>query len=270
MTGSFTRLLACAAALVLVAVSTPGRVLAQDVETIVIQDSKPLLETGLRLADQTVLAPQPVPGRTTPQVPDLPTSHGNIDYKGLLADSFVMATIQHTFRIATEYRTREALKGPFWEDYAHALTIWRGWDDGDTIRVNYLGHPAMGSFSAFIFENNDLVSQSTSFGQPGYGRAKWRQFLFANVYSLQFELGPYSEASIGNVDQAVIDHIMTPVVGLGWSCVEDYVDAKWISKLRRNHGKLAKLVATFATPTHSLANIAAFKAPWYRARPIVD
>lgn len=270
MYGSISRHVARAGVLALLVVLAPGWLLAQDVETIVIQDSKPLLDTAMRLADQTVLAPQPVPGRLTPQVPDLPEARGNINYKGLLADSFVMATIQHSFRIATEYRTREALKGPFWEDYAHALTIWRGWDDGDTIRVNYLGHPAMGAFSAFIFENNDLVSQSTYFGQPGYGRAKWRQFLFANVYSLQFELGPYSEASIGNVDQAVIDHIMTPVVGIAWSTVEDMVDAKWISKLRRNHGKLANLVATFATPTHSLANIAAFKVPWYRARPVVD
>ena len=200
----------------------------------------------------------------------VPNSHGNVDYRGLLADSFTFLTMQHSFRIAAEYRTRQALKGPFWDDYAHALTVWRGFGDGDTVRVNYIGHPAMGSTSAFIFANNDLVSQSTSIGRPGYGRAKWRQFLFANLYSLQFELGPYSEASIGNVDQALVDHIVTPTVGTAWSVVEDLIDAKCIAKLRRSHPKWAKALATFATPTHSLANIAGLKAPWYRVRPQVD
>ena len=245
----------------------PGGLFAQDVETIVIEDDTALVQSALRLTDQTVLDPQRVPGGFQSLASDVPKSRGNIDYRGLLADSFGFLTMQHSFRIASEYRTREALKGPFWEDYAHALTVWRGFGDGDTFRVNYLGHPAMGSTSAFIFANNDAVSQATSYGQPGYGRAKWRQFLFANLYSLQFELGPYSEASVGNVDQALIDHILTPTVGTAWSVVEDMIDAKWIAKLRRNHPRWANAVATFATPTHSLANVAGLKAPWYRPHP---
>ena len=155
------------------------------------------MQSALRLTDQTILDPQKVPGGFQSLARDVPKSRGNIDYGGLLADSFGFLTMQHSFRIASEYRTRQALKGPFWEDYAHALTVWRGFGDGDTFRVNYLGHPAMGSTSAFIFANNDAVSQATSYGQPGYGRAKWRQFLFANLYSLQFELGPV----LGGVDR---------------------------------------------------------------------
>jgi hypothetical protein len=250
----------------------PDRVTAQTaphqpatIEAIEVETTGPLLEQASRLAEQAPPAPQ----RPSPDLPSdgrVP-ERGNIDYRGLIADSVRMLTIQHSFRIATEYRTREALKGPFFEDYVHALSIWRGWDDDDTLRVNYLGHPAMGSFSAFIFANNDLVSQSTGFGQPGYGRAKWRQFLFANVYSLQFELGPYSEAAIGNVDQAVIDHVMTPVAGTAWSVVEDVIDVKLIAKLRRSHPKWANALATFATPTRSLANVAGLKAPWYRPGP---
>jgi hypothetical protein len=232
--------------------------------------AQPVLDTGLRLVDQAVPESQHPPGKPAPSFPGLPRTRGNIDYAGLLADSFTMATIQHTFRIATEARTRQALKGPFWDDYVEAISTWRGWGDDDTVRVNYFGHPAMGSFSAFIFANNDLVSRSTSFGQPGYGRAKWRQFLFANVYSLQFELGPYSEASIGNVDQALIDHLLTPTVGIAWSTVEDVIDVKLLAKLRRNHKNWANALAPFITPTRSLSNIAAFKVPWYRERPIVD
>ena len=235
------------------------------IEAIEIDTTGPLLKQASQLAEQVPLAPQhPSP---IPPADARATARGNIDYRGLLADSFRMLTLQHTFRIATESRTREALKGPFFDDYVHALSIWRGWDDDDTIRVNYLGHPAMGSFSAFLFANNDVVSQSTGYGQPGYGRAKWRQFLFANVYSLQFELGPYSEAAIGNVDQAVIDHVLTPVVGTAWSVVEDVIDVKLVEKLRRNHPKWANALATFATPTRSLANVAGLKAPWYRPGP---
>ena len=154
----------------------------------------PVLDAALRAADQVVRVPQPADRHgQRHRSPESPPIGGNIDYRGLLADTFTDVTIQHAARIATESRTREALKGPFWDDYVHALSIWRGWGDRDTTRVNYFGHPAMGLVSAFIFANNDLVSQATSFGQPGYGRAKWRQFLFANVYSLQFEVGPCSK-----------------------------------------------------------------------------
>ena len=268
MRSSSCRLLLAALTSGVIAVATATPLSAQDVETVVLPDARPLLESGVRLADQVAVPPPPAPGQA-PLTP--PWTHsGNIDYSRLLADSFTMLTIQHTFRIAAEARTRQALKGPFWEDYLEAVTTWKGFHDDDTIRVNYVGHPAMGSFSAFIFANNDLVSKSTSFGQPGYGRAKWRQFLFANVYSLQFELGPYSEASIGNVDQAVLDHVLTPTAGVAWSVVEDVIDVKLLARLRRNHKNWANALAPFVTPTRSLANIAAFRWPWYRERPIVD
>jgi hypothetical protein len=261
------RLLTPAFALVALLLAAPP-LTAQTAETVAIPDTRPLLELGMQLAEQVPPQPQ-APPATKPSAQFVTGSKGTIDYAGLLADSFTMLTIQHTFRIAAEAKTRRALKGPFWEDYFEALSIWRGWDDDDMFRVNYFGHPAMGAFSAFVFANNDEVSKNTNFGEPGYGRAKWRQFLFANVYSLQFELGPYSEASIGNVDQALIDHILTPTVGIAWSSVEDMIDAKLLAKLRRNHKNWANVLASFITPMHALANVAGFKHPWYREKPLV-
>ena len=52
-------------------------------------------------------------------------------------------------------------------------------------------------------------------------RAKSKQFLFATVYSVQFELGPVSESSLGNIHQAWIDLAVTSTQGTVWSVYED-------------------------------------------------
>jgi len=214
-------------------------------------------QAGIAPPGQTTQFPPPPP---TLQVGSRPADR--TDWSGVLADSLVLLAMQHTYRIGWEARTREALKGPFWEDYWEAVTTWRGWSDGDLFRNNWIGHPAMGSASAFIYANNDPRTQRAEFWSREYASAKWRQFLFANLYSLQFELFLLSEAAIGNVDQAVEDHVITPTLGVAWSVVEDWMYVKWLSGLKQRKPALGNFLITFLNPTRSVANISALRYPW--------
>lgn len=211
---------------------------------------------------QKVPFPPAAPPSPAPSLQAGPRDPNRTDWGGVLLDSLVMLTIQHTYRVGWEARTREALKGPFFEDYFEALTLWRGWDDGDLFRNNWIGHPAMGSAAAFIYANNDPRTRRTEFWSRDYASAKWRQFLWSNLYSLQFELGIASEASIGNVDQAIQDHVITPTLGVAWSVVEDWLYVKWLSGLTARKPALGNTLTSFLNPTRAMANICAFRYPW--------
>ena len=62
---------------------------------------------------------------------------------------------------------------------------------------------------------------SVEFGRSkGYWASMGKSAAWITGYSLQFEFGPISEASIGNVGMTPdrrgwVDHVVTPVVGFG-------------------------------------------------------
>jgi hypothetical protein len=108
--------------------------------------------------------------------------------------------IQHSFRIATERSSRANLKGPFFPDYFTSASALHGWKDGDPYIVNYVGHPMMGAVKGFIYVQNDPRGKGQVFGaSPGYWKSRLRALAFSAAYSVQFELGPISESSVGNV-----------------------------------------------------------------------
>jgi hypothetical protein len=63
------------------------------------------------------------------------------------------------------------------------------------------------------------------------------------LYSLQFELGPISEASLGNSrgtplyphPTSYVDLVITPTVGTGWMVGEDLADRHLIVPLERRY-----------------------------------
>jgi hypothetical protein len=99
---------------------------------------------------------------------------------------------------------------------------------------------------------------------------------FAAVYSLQFELGALSEASIGNVGMnpataGWVDHVMTPVGGLAIMMAEDLLDRFVVGPIeRRTNSVLVRAMARMLlNPARATANVAAVQTPWYRAdRPL--
>lgn len=185
--------------------------------------------------------------------------------------------IQHAFRMATEAGSRADLQGPFIKDYFTTVTKLRGWDDGDPFIVNYIGHPMMGSVTGYIQIQNDPRGIGQELGMSkGYWKSRLKAFGWSFVYSTQFELGPVSEASLGNVGirpydgrkhpMAYVDIAVTPVVGTAWLVGEDALDKYLIRQLDQkiDNKVLRLLLRSFLNPTRSMANILRGKYPWYR------
>lgn len=199
---------------------------------------------------------------------DESNEEGNINFRGLINESLIFLALQHSYRISTEEKTRKELGGSFFKDWSRSLKI-NGWDDGGSFFTNFVAHPMMGSTSVFIFANNDEVSQEAEFWSGNYVRAKKRQLIFALIYSTQFEFGLISESSIGNIGKygkhGWVDLVITPTAGIAWSVAEDAADRFILDRIRNEKPKLANTLSILMTPTKSLANIFAFRAPWYRS-----
>jgi hypothetical protein len=89
------------------------------------------------------------------------------------------------------------------------------------------------------------------------------------AYSTQFEIGPISEASIGNVGMrrpkmAVVDLVVTPVGGFTVMLLEDYLDKRFVSRLEQDGGLKARFFRVALNPSRSLANLLRWKRPSYR------
>ncbi len=99
--------------------------------------------------------------------------------------------------------------------------------------------------------------------------------LWSFVWSLQFELGPFSESSLGNVFERCpwcarsvgwVDIVATPLVGVGVLSVgEDALDRWVIKKLELRTNKVGRGVLRIVlNPTRSFAMLMALKKPWHR------
>ncbi len=199
------------------------------------------------------------------------TASQRVNWNGVLKQSGLFLGIQHGFRLATEKGTRE-MKGAFFPRFAQAVGNLHGWGDGDPFLVNYVGHPMQGSVSAYIWANNDGRYRGVEFGRdPRYWKSRLRATAWSFAYSSQFEIGPVSEASIGYIQasypqQGFVDHVVTPVIGMGWMIAEDAIDKYLIEpfEARVNNFWARILVRGWLNPTRSMANMMAFRAPWVR------
>ena len=166
-----------------------------------------------------------------------------VDWAGVFREASRFLAVEHAFRCATEYDTRNA-KGQFIGGYANSLTNLHGWADGDPFYVNYVGHPIQGAVAGYIWAQNDRRYRAVEFGKdPMYWKARFRSAAFAWAYSAQFEIGPVSEASIGYVQayfpqQGFVDHVITPSIGLAWMIGEDSVDRYIIEPVYDNYNAL--------------------------------
>jgi hypothetical protein len=147
-----------------------------------------------------------------------------------------------------------------------------GWNDGDPFYVNYVGHPMQGAVSGYIWTHNDRGYRDIQFGQNRkYWKGKLRGAAYSYIYSVLFEIGPISEATIGGIqslypEQGFVDHVVTPVIGLGWSIAEDAIDQYFIRYVERRTSKrlTRALVRGGLNPARSMANVMTFRLPWHR------
>lgn len=188
-----------------------------------------------------------------------------------IKQSLVFLGVQHGYAM-TQPKTRHDLKGPFFKDYARSVKSLHGWEDGGRFFTNYVAHPLQGSFLGFIQVQNDPNGLNLSYNESdAYWRSRLKALAWSAAWSTQFEIGPISQASIGNVGlhgkQTYVDLVVTPIGGFGLLVLEDIVDKHIIRIIeRRNSGSFAIRIVTrtFLNPTRSVANLLRFKAPWYR------
>lgn len=179
--------------------------------------------------------------------------------------------IEHSFRL-TQAKTRSEFRGKFFIDYGQAVTNIRGWGDGDGPFTNYVAHPMQGAVAAFIQIQNDPAGIGREFGRGGaYWRSRLRSMAWSAAYSAQFEIGPISEATIGNVGKqrgtaGYADLVVTPIGGLGMTVLEDAVDRFIIGRFESPNASLGRqrFLRVALNPQRSLANLLRFKRPWHR------
>ena len=191
-------------------------------------------------------------------------------------DSLKLLALEHTSRIAFQEKTRRELDGPFWRDYRQSLRIPRQWEDSDAWWVNYIGHPIHGAAAGYLWIDHDAGAPQELSLKRSYWGSRARATAWAAAYSLQFEFGPLSEASIGNVGiksetTGWVDHVVTPVGALGLIVAEDALD-RYLVKVfeQRVHNRVlrAALRLTF-NPGRTLSNTASGRVPWHReGRPL--
>lgn len=192
-------------------------------------------------------------------------------WRNAMTDSLRLLIMQHMLRMA-QARTRDEFGGPFFKDYHRSVRIPNSWGDGDGWLINYVGHPIQGAATGFIWVANDPRSRRDEFGfNRDYWTTRWRALAWSTGYSLQFEFGLLSEASIGNVglNRGTIgwtDHVITPLGGTAWMVAEDAIDrflVRWVE--RRTRQPLVRIVARMVfNPSRSVANVAQGAAPWHR------
>ena len=205
-------------------------------------------------------------------VANTPKRETGIDWSHLAQGTLTFLTVQNAFRCATEQGTRDGFSMPFWQGYLNAVGNLHGWADGDPFLVNYVGHPMQGAVSGFIWQHNDRAYRDVEFGaNTRYWKAKLRGAAFAYLYSVQFEIGPFSEASIGHIQalypqQGFVDHAVTPSMGLAWTIAEDSLDRYVIRfvEARTANPYVRLLVRSWLNPSRSMANVMNAELPWHR------
>lgn len=199
-------------------------------------------------------------------------------WKPALVQSGIFLGFQHGFRVVAQQGTRSQLKGPFFRDWRRTVKNLRGWDDGNGFVINYVAHSLQGAVTGRIFVmNSDRASKQTFGKSKQYWESRLKALAWSTAWSAQFELGPVSEASIGNVGlrpkpsghsgMAYVDLVVTPVLGtsllIGEDAIDKHVLKNWLERKGRSRRSI-KILRSFLTPTTTIGNLLRLKVPWKR------
>jgi hypothetical protein len=207
-----------------------------------------------------------------------------VSWSRVLGESFIFLAAQHGGNIAMDSDTRNQLThGDFWAKYEYCVKHyrWSRWKDDDPFGVDYIGHPMMGAVTSSIYEQNDPKQRALMYeNSQRYWMGRLRAMAYSAAYSAQWKIGPASEASVGNTginyyirardgvytnETGMQDFFFTPIGGLAWNVGEDAIDRFILSRVRRGtRNKWLLLASSLSTPGKSAANVARFRAPYYR------
>ena len=194
-------------------------------------------------------------------------------WRSAITQSLMFLAIQHGYAF-TQLKTREALKGSFFKDYAKSVKSLHGWADGGRFFTNYIAHPMQGAFTGFIQIQNDPKGLRERFGtSKDYWQSRLKALAWTAAWSTQFEIGLISQASIGNVGlkgkQTYVDLVMTPLGGTAMLISEDAIDRFVMENIERRTKNFYIIAFSrmLLSPTRTIANLFRFRMPWYRDRP---
>ena len=225
-----------------------------------------LILTHLEALDKQPGTPDKVSSQSAPP----PQVNEGFDWSRAMREWAMFLAWQHSVRLFQE-KTRAEFGGPFWSDYVQSLGAVGGWGDGDSGLTNYVLHPWMGAVSGYIQVQNDPTGRPLQFGMNrAYWHSRGLALAAAAIYSVQFEWGPVSEASIGNVGMhpgtmGLVDMFVTPLAGFGLIVGEDIIDRYILEKGEAHWGRTkVRLLRSLLNPNRSVANIFRIKPPWKR------
>lgn len=234
-------------------------------------EAAPDTATLLWRESQAVAAQGPVPAPRSgpPLTPEGKTPR----FSKVLLYSLELTFYEHVMRVATQDFTRSELEGPYFQDWFDSVHFPKKWNDLDSWEVNYLGHAIHGSAATRIWLEQKEPKATT---KAQYAKSMTRAFLFTVLFSEQYEIGPMSEASIGNVGLRAgrtgwVDHIWTPVGAVLWAMAEDAIDKYFLTQVDKHVPFLMARAAArmILNPGRMLANIGMNRVPWDRpGRPL--
>jgi hypothetical protein len=201
-------------------------------------------------------------------IPKWPTQKKGFQWGTAAKQSLMFLAVQHGYAM-TQPKTRRDLKGPFFKDYFRSVRSLSGWADGGKFFTNYVAHPMQGSFLGFVQVQNDPSGRGERFSRSGtYWKSRMKAMAWSAAWSTQFEIGPVSQASIGNVGlhgkQTYVDIVVTPTIGTGMLVMEDILDKYVVTRLERRGFYYKIFSRMIFNPTKTAANLIAFRKPWYR------
>jgi len=222
-----------------------------------------------------------------------PVKPQTFNLKAAFWQSFGENAFYHVWRIASDSGMRWNLAHkPFFHDW---FASYKGydmhrWGDGDDFIVNEVGHPLEGAVFARTFLQNSPRSQVAIGKNSRYWTSRLKATAWSALWSVQLEIGPLSETSIGNQggftyvpDCGIYKHCMddpkshkpptnntgwtdfvvTPLVGTAWVIGEDTIDKYIAAPIAVNHRIIGgRILRTALEPSRSFAAIFAGKFPW--------
>lgn len=225
-------------------------------------------------------------------------NYEKFNFKAAFWQSFSENFFYHVWRVASDPGMRWNLEHkPFFHDW---FASYKGfdmtrWGDGDNFIVNDVGHPLEGAVFARTFLQNSPRSQVTIGNNSQYWMSRLKAMGWSAAWSVQLEIGPVSETSIGNQggftyvpgcgtysscldnpkykkpptdNTGWTDFIVTPTVGTAWVISEDIIDKYLVTPIAVNHRILGgRVLRSALEPSRSFAAFFAGQLPWTLAPP---
>ena len=226
---------------------------------------------GKAITEPSSIPAEPAAGLPQKKSSDItPNGHSKFHWGSAIKQSLLFLGVQHGYAL-TQAKTRRNLRGPFLKDYFESLGNLQGWADGGRFFTNYIAHPLQGSLTGFIQIHNDPKGIRQEFGRSkNYWKSRMKAMAWSAAWSAQFELGPISQAAIGNVGLSrkltYVDLVITPTAGSALLVTEDAMDRYVVRWIERRTNRLAVRIPTrmLLNPSRTCANLLRFKKPWHR------